>query len=70
MDAIPLRLANANRKVSDVTDVTIYRELAFLKNVFTKAVHWGKTGEDPIKKVRLYREDNSRTRFLTDEEED
>jgi integrase len=58
------------RKVDGVTEVTIKRELAFLKNVFTKAVEWDKTGENPIKKVRLYREDNSRTRFLTDEEED
>jgi len=58
------------RKVDGVTEVTINRELAFLKNVFTKAVDWSKTGENPVKKVRLYREDNSRTRFLTDEEED
>jgi integrase len=58
------------RKGDGVSEVTINRELAFLKNVFTKAVEWGKTGENPVKKVRFYREDNSRARFLTDEEEE
>jgi len=58
------------RKEAGVSEVTINRELAFLKNVFTKAVEWGKTVENPVKKVRFYREDNSRTRFLTDEEEE
>jgi integrase len=52
-----------------VSEVTINRELAFLKNLFTKAVEWGKTGENPVKKVRFYREDNARTWFLTDEDE-
>jgi integrase len=58
------------RKEDNVSEVTINRELAFLKNLFTKAVEWGKTGENPVKKVRFYREDNSRTRFLTYDEEE
>jgi integrase len=57
------------RKEDGVSEVTINRELAFLENLFTKAVEWGKTGEKPVTKVRFYREDNARTRFLTDEEE-
>jgi len=32
-------------------------------------VQWGKVGENPVKKVRLYREDNACTGFLTDAEE-
>jgi integrase len=31
-------------------------------------MEWGKVAENPIKKVRLYREDSARTRFLTDDE--
>jgi hypothetical protein len=49
--------------------VTINRGLAFLKPLFSMAVQWGKVSENPVKKVRLYREDNARTGFLTDEGE-
>jgi integrase len=57
------------RKEYGVSEVTINRELAFLKHLFSMAVLWGKASENPVKKVRLYREDNARTRFLTDDEE-
>jgi integrase len=57
------------RKENGVSEVTVNRELALLKNLFTKAVEWGKTGENPVKKVRFYRENNARTRFLLDDEE-
>ena len=49
--------------------MTINRELAFLKNLFTMAMKWGKASENPVKQVRLFREDNGRTRCLTEEEE-
>src|SRR5262249_4998960 len=57
------------RQGAGVSGVTINRELAFLKNLFSKAVEWSKVAENPVKKVRLYREDNARTRFLNEEEE-
>ncbi len=57
------------RQGAGVAPATINRELAFLKNLYTKAVEWGKATENPVKKVRLYREDKARTRFLTDDEE-
>lgn len=57
------------RQGAGVSGVTINRELAFLKNLYSKAIEWGKVSDNPVKKVRLYREDNARTRFLTDEEE-
>jgi Phage integrase SAM-like domain len=57
------------RKVQGRSEVTINRELAFLKNLFTLAITWGKVAENPVKQVRLFREDNARTRFLTQEEE-
>jgi integrase len=52
------------------SEVTINRKLACLKNLFTMAIKWGKVSENPVKQVRLFREDNGRTRFLTEEEED
>lgn len=51
------------------SDVTINRELAFLKHLFTMAITWGRAYENPVSQVRFFREDNGRTRFLTDEEE-
>jgi integrase len=49
--------------------VTINRELAFLKNLFTIAMAWGKASENPVKQVKTFREENGLTRFLTEEEE-
>jgi integrase len=57
------------RKAQKRSDVTINRELAFLKNLFTQAITWGTATTNPVKQVRLFREDNARTRFLTEEEE-
>ena len=57
------------RQGAGVSGVTINRELAFLKHLFSKAMEWGKVSENPVKKVRLYREENARTRFLSEEEE-
>lgn len=57
------------RKEEGRSEVTINRELAFLKNMFNVAIQWGKATENPVKKVEMYREDNSRTRFLSEDEE-
>ena len=38
--------------------------------MFTVAIGWGQVTENPVKKVETYREDNSRTRYLTEEEEE
>jgi integrase len=51
------------------SEVTINRELAFLKNLFTQAMAWGKAVENPVKQVRLFREANARMGFLMEEEE-
>jgi len=50
-------------------EVTINRELAFLRNLFNCAIAWGRATENPVKKVRFARENNERIRFLTPEEE-
>ena len=57
------------RKEAGRSEVTINRELAFLKNLFTMAMKWGKASENPVSQVRFFREDNGRTRFLTEDEE-
>jgi len=47
----------------------INRELAFLRNLYTMAITWGKATENPVKKVRFAREKNGRMRMLTPEEQ-
>lgn len=70
-DITPLAIERykRQRKEAGVSEATINRQLAFLKNLFSKAVEWGKATENPVKKVRLYREQNARTRYLTEDEE-
>lgn len=47
---------------------TVNRELSCLKTIFTKAIEWGQVESSPCVKVRKFKEDNGRTRFLTDAE--
>ncbi|MEK6645316.1 MAG: tyrosine-type recombinase/integrase [Candidatus Firestonebacteria bacterium] len=53
-----------------IKPATINRELACLKTLFSKAIEWGYTRENPVKKVKMFKEDNSRVRYLTQEEID
>ena len=70
-DITPLAIERykRQRKEDGVSEATINRERAFLKNLFTKAIEWGKATENPVKRVRLYREQSGRTRYLTEDEE-
>jgi integrase len=70
-DITPLAIERYKRQRKDegVSEATINRELAFLKNLFTKAIECGMTAENPVKRVRLYREQDGRTRYLTEDEE-
>ena len=57
------------RKKIGRSDATINLELAFLRNLYSKAIDWKKATENPVKKVRFARENNERIRFLTLDEE-
>jgi len=46
----------------------INRELACLKCMFSLAIEWGQAKDNPVKKVKFDKENNSRTRFLEKEE--
>jgi len=54
----------AKRLGEEASVATINRELAILKHIYTKAIEWGKAGENPVKKVKLFRENNQRIRYL------
>jgi len=51
-----------------VSPATVNRALACLKCMFNKAIEWGKASDSPAKKVKLFRENNKRVRYLEREE--
>ncbi|MBU4311794.1 MAG: tyrosine-type recombinase/integrase [Candidatus Omnitrophica bacterium] len=48
----------------NVGPATTNREVAALKCIFGKAVEWGKVKDNPVRKVKLFKEPNARTRYL------
>ncbi|PYS82488.1 MAG: hypothetical protein DMF67_12505 [Acidobacteria bacterium] len=48
---------------------TVNRELTILSRVLALAVDAGHIGENPCRRVRRFKEDNARVRFLADDEE-
>ncbi len=52
-----------------ISPATVNRELALIKVIFSKAIQWGKFNrENPVKKVKNFRENNERLRYLSKEE--
>lgn len=47
-----------------VAPATVNKELACLKTMFNKAILWGKVAENPVRQVKLLKEDNRRLRYL------
>jgi len=47
---------------------TVNREVALIKHMLTKAVEWGILVDNPARRIKLFREDNRRLRFLTPRE--
>lgn len=47
---------------------TTNRYIAYLKAMFTRAVDWGFVAENPLRRVKMDREDTSRVRFLDGDE--
>lgn len=56
------------REKDGLAPASINRELALLKNLYTKAVEWGKTEKNPTKGVHLLKENNIKERILKSEE--
>ena len=55
-------------RIKEVAPATVNRELACLKSMFNKAIEWGKAYDNPVRKVKLFRENNKRIRYLEKEE--
>lgn len=57
-------------RVKEVSQARVNRELAILKSMFSKAVLWGRVGDNPVKRIQAFREDNKRERFLSPQEKE
>ncbi|OQX51659.1 MAG: hypothetical protein B5M53_10675 [Candidatus Cloacimonas sp. 4484_209] len=52
----------------EVLPATVNRELACMKHMFNLAIKWGKTKKNPVKEVTLFKEQNRRLKFLSEDE--
>ena len=52
-----------------MSPASVNRHLALLKHLLTLAIEWGKATENPVKSLRLFKENNARVRYLTADEE-
>ena len=55
-------------RLAEVSPATVNRELANLKNMYTKAIEWGYVKSNPAKGVKLLKEPPGRLRYLKPEE--
>jgi integrase len=54
-------------KAKQISLATANRELACLQHMFGRAIEWGKTEKNPVAKVKSFKENNGRLRFLLPE---
>ena len=57
------------QRITEVRPASVNREVAFLKRVFNVAIDDGLAETNPVRKVKLIKENNARVRYLTDDEE-
>lgn len=55
-------------RAKEASHATVNRALACLKCMLNKAIEWGKAEINPAKKVKLFKENNIRVRYLEKEE--
>jgi integrase len=55
-------------RMKDVSPARVNRNLACLKCMFNRAIEWGKAKENPVKRVKMLKENNKRLRYLEKEE--
>jgi len=51
-----------------LSPATVNRRLACLKSLFNRAIEWGKAKQNPVCKIKLFKENNQRLRYLEEEE--
>ena len=58
----------SKRLAEEVAPATVNRNLICLKSIFNKAILWQKAEANPVKGVKMLKEDNKRLRYLEKEE--
>jgi len=56
------------RRVRNAAPATVNRELAFLKRIYNDAIANRRAEANPVRAVRMFKENNARVRFLAEEE--
>lgn len=51
-----------------ISKSTINKEVACLKKLFNKAIEWGKVKENPVSRIGMFRIEDKKPRFLSEEE--
>ena len=62
------RKADITPRKTIVTEATINREIALLKTIFNKALEWGRIEENPMSRVKKFKENQKAMRILSDKE--
>lgn len=47
---------------------TVNRDLALMKHIYTIAIKWKRVKQNPVKEVKMFKENNARTRYLQQSE--
>jgi integrase len=56
-------------RTKQIKPATVNRSLTCLKSIFNRAISWGKfSGENPVAKVKFFKENNARLRYLEKDE--
>ena len=55
-------------RVKKVTPATVNRELSCLRNIYNRAIQWGKATRNPVKGVKFFKESEGRLRYLEQNE--
>ncbi|MBU2541336.1 MAG: tyrosine-type recombinase/integrase [Candidatus Omnitrophica bacterium] len=56
------------KRIKEVSPATVNRALACFKSMYNRAIEWGKARDNPVLKVKLFKENNKRLRYLEKEE--
>lgn len=69
--SLRLGSVNATPKLKNprkISHSTVNREMSWLRGLFNRAIDWGKVEHNPLKKVKFFKENNQRVRYLEKED--
>ncbi len=67
-DYMAWRIKQTKKGGKPISRSTINKEIACLKRIFNKAIEWGKARENPISRIEMFKIEDRKPRFLSEEE--